>query len=147
MEPEVSLPLSHVLSSSIQCLLPNPTSWISSLILQSHLRLGVRRNPFPSSFLIKTLYTSLFSQIHIPSTSIHILLDLITRKILNEVTGHWALRHVVFPYPVSSSLLGPNKLLETLFSSTICRLTRKNKNSCRKCMQFLLTCVLSCSIC
>jgi len=99
MEPEVSLPLSHVLSSSIQCLLPNPSSWIWSLILPSHLRLGVRRCPFPSIFLIKTLYTSLFSQIHVPCPSIHIVLDLISRKILNEVTGHWAPRHVVFPFP------------------------------------------------
>ena len=34
--------------------------------------------------------------------------------------------------PVTSSLLGPNNLLEILFSFTLCRLTRENKNSYRE---------------
>ena len=47
---------------SIQSLLPHLTPWSSSLILSSHLRLGLA-SLFPSCFLSKTLYTPLLSPI------------------------------------------------------------------------------------
>jgi len=45
----------------IQSMPPHPTSWISILILSSHLRLGLPSGLFPSGFPTKTLYTSLIS--------------------------------------------------------------------------------------
>ena len=41
----------------IQSIYPHPTSWRSILILSTHLRLGLPRGLFPSSFPTKTLYT------------------------------------------------------------------------------------------
>ena len=38
---------------------PHPTFWRSSLVLSSHLRLGLASGLFPSGFPTKTLYTPL----------------------------------------------------------------------------------------
>ena len=46
-------------ASSIQSILPHPTSWRSILILFSYLRLGLPSCLFPSGFPTKTLYTAL----------------------------------------------------------------------------------------
>ena len=62
-EPEVSIPHSQVPAicpcsepeQSSPC--PHSTSWISTLILSSHLRLGLPSGLFPSGFPTKTLYT------------------------------------------------------------------------------------------
>jgi hypothetical protein len=45
-------------ASSIQSIPPHPTSWRSSLILFSHLRLGLANSLFPSVFPTKILYTA-----------------------------------------------------------------------------------------
>ena len=67
MEAEGSLPHSQEPAAlpcsepdhSSHC--PQPTSWRSSLILSSQLRLGLPSGIFPSGFPTKTLYTTLLS--------------------------------------------------------------------------------------
>ena len=44
-------------ASPIQSIYPHPTSWISILILSTHLRLGFPSGLFPSGFPTKNLYT------------------------------------------------------------------------------------------
>ena len=46
---------------SIRSMSLNPTSWISILILSSHLRQGLPSGLFPSGFHTKTLHTTLLS--------------------------------------------------------------------------------------
>ena len=68
----------------IQSIHPHPTSWISILILSTHLRVSLPSGIFPSGFPTKTLYTPLSSTI-CPTCPAHlILLDFITRTILGE---------------------------------------------------------------
>jgi len=47
--------------SLIQSIHPHPTSWRSSLILSTHLRLGLPSGLFPSSYPTKTLYSPLLT--------------------------------------------------------------------------------------
>ena len=51
-------------ASPIQSTYPHPTSWRSTLILSTHLRLGLPSGLFPSGFPTKTLYTLLSSPMH-----------------------------------------------------------------------------------
>ena len=44
-------------ANPIQSIYPHPTSWISFLILSTHLRLGLLSGLLPSGFPTKTLYT------------------------------------------------------------------------------------------
>jgi hypothetical protein len=125
MEPEGSLPHLQVPTT---CQYPEPaqsspypTSHFqrSISILSSHLHRGVPSGLIQSGFPTKTLYTPLFSlsALHAPSL---IIVDFITRTILGEEYGSWSsslesFRHFL----VTSSLLGPNILLYTLFSNTL----------------------------
>ena len=105
---------------SIQSMPLHPTSWRSILILSSHLRLGLRSGLFPSSFPTITLYASFISPIHATCPSHLIFLDLISRIIFSE--GQTSLSSSLcsfLHFPVTSSLLGPNILLSTLFSVTL----------------------------
>ena len=71
-------------ASSIQSVSPHPTSSRSTLILSSHLCLGLPSSIFTSGFPTKTLYTPLLSPIRSTCPVHLILLDMITRTILGE---------------------------------------------------------------
>ena len=105
-------------ASSIQSIPPHPTSWRPILILSTHLRLGLPCGLFPAGFLTKTLYTPLPSPIR--ATCPAHLLDVITRTILGEEyrTLSYSLCSSLHSY-VTSSLLGPNIPLSTLFSNIL----------------------------
>ena len=105
---------------SIQSMPPHPTSWRSILILSSHLRLGLPSGIFPSGFPTKTLYTPLLAHIRATCPAHFILLDLITRTICGEEYRSLSSSLCSFLHsPITSSLLGPNILLNTLFSNTL----------------------------
>ena len=102
---------------SIQSLPPHPTSWRSILILLSHLRLGLPSGLFPSGFPSKTLYAPI-SPIS-ATCSAHLILNLITRKLLSEEYGSLSSLLCSFLHSLlTSSRLGPNTLLSNLFSYT-----------------------------
>ena len=112
--------LSLYCASSIQSIPPHPNAWRSILILSSHLRLGLPSSLFPSDFPTKTLCTTLPSAIRATCPAHFILLDFITHTILGE--GYRSLSSSLYKFlhsPVTPSLLGPNILLNTLFSSTL----------------------------
>jgi len=112
------LPLSR--SIPIQSIYPHPTSWRSSLTLSTHLRLGLRSGLLPSGFPTKTLYTPLYSPIRATCPAHLILLDFISRTVLGEEYKSFSSSVCnLLHSPVTSSLLGPNILLNTMFSNTL----------------------------
>ena len=103
-----------ILSRSIQFTPPHPTSWRSS-----HLRLGLPCGLFPSVFPIKTPHTPLFA-IRATCPAHLILFDFIIRTILGEEYRSLSSPLCSFLHSLlTSSLLGPNTLLSTLFSNTL----------------------------
>ena len=99
---------------------PHPTFWRSILILSSHLCLHLPSGFFPSGFSTKTPYTPLLSPIRATCFVYLILLDFITRTILNVDYRSLSSSLCNFLHsPVTPALLGPNILLNTLFSNTL----------------------------
>ena len=99
---------------------PQPTSWKLILVLSSHLNLGHPCVLFPSGFPAKTLYTPLLAPIRATCPTHLIILYLITRIIYGEEYRSVSSSICSFLHShVTSSLLGPNILLSTLFSNTL----------------------------
>ena len=113
----------------IQSIYPHSTSWRSILILSIHLHLGLPSSLFPSGFPTKTLYAPLSSPIRATCPAHLILLNFITRTILGKEYKSFSssLRSLLHS-PVTSSLLGPNILLNTMFSNTLSFLSSRNVN-------------------
>ena len=103
-------------ANSIQSSQPPPTSWRSILILSSHLRLGLPNDLFPSGFPTRNLYTPLPCPIRATCPTYLILLDFTTCTIFGKENR--SLCNFLHS-PVTSSFLGPNTLLNTLFSNNL----------------------------
>jgi len=114
-------------ASPIQSIYPHLTSWRSILILSTHLRLSLPSGLFPSGFLTKTLYAPLSSPIRTTCPAHLILLDFITRTKLGEEYKSFSSSFCSLLHsPVTSSILGPNILLNTTFSNTLSFLSSLN---------------------
>ena len=112
--------LSLFWASSIQPIPSHPTSWRSILILFSHLRLGLPSGLFPSGFPTKILYTPLLSPhtCYVPRPPHSPRFNHPT--IFGEEYRSWSSSLYRFLLsPVTSSLLGQNILLSTLFSNNL----------------------------
>ena len=104
----------------IQSIYPYSTSWRSSLILSTHLRLGLPSGLFPPASPPRPYTPPLSSPIHATCPAHLILLDFITRTILGEEYRSFIASLCNFlQSPVTSSLLGPNIFLNTMFSNNL----------------------------
>ena len=115
-------------ASPIQSIYPHPTSW-RSILISTHLHLGLSSGILPCSFPTNTLYTPLSSTIRATCPAHLILLDFITRTILGEEYKSFSASLCnLLHSPVTSSILGPNILLNTMFSNTLSFLSSRSVN-------------------
>jgi len=124
MEHEDSLPHSQVPTTcpytepdqSSRC---PPSHFLNILILSSHLLLGLPSGLFPLGFPTKTLYIPLPFPHTCNKRAYLILLDFITRTTFGEQYRSLNSSLCSFLHSLlTSSPLGPNILLSTLFSNT-----------------------------
>ena len=114
-------------ASQIQSIYPHPTSCRSVLILSTHLHVGLPSGLFPSGFPTKILHTTISTPIRATCPAHLILLDFITRTIWGEKYRSFSSSLCnLLHSPVTSSLLGPNMLLNTIFSNTLSFLSSFN---------------------
>ena len=104
----------------IQSMPPHITSWISILILSSHLFLGLPSVLFLSGLPTKTQRASLLSHMRAMCPVHPILLDLIKWTIFSEQYRSLSSSlSGLLQSPITSSRLSPNIFLSTLFSNTL----------------------------
>ena len=114
---------------------PNPVHIHTSHLLEihpnisTHLRLGLPSGLLLSGFPTKTLHALLSSPICATCPAHLILFDFITRTELGEEYKSFSSSLCSLLHsPVTSSLLGPNILLNTMFSNTLSLLSSLNVN-------------------
>ena len=124
MEPESSLPhsqasanLSLSWASPIQSIYPHPTSW-RSILISTHLRLGLRSGLLPSGFPTKTLYAPSPHPYTPHAQSISLFSILSPAQYWVSSTNHLAPR-----YAISSIPKLPRPSYVQIFSSTSCSQT------------------------
>ena len=123
METDGSLPHSQV-PSTCHCPEPDQSTPPSHFLkihinIISHLLLGLPSHLFPPGFPTKTLYAPLPCPIRATYTAYPILHDLINRMIFREEYRSLSSSLIMqfYPFPCTSSLLGPNILYLYIINS------------------------------
>ena len=116
-------------ASPIQSIYTHPTSWRSLLILSTHLRPGLSSGLLPSGFPTKTLYTPSPHPYAPHAQPISFFSILSPAQYWVRSTNHLAPRYKISTiHPVTSLLLGPNILLNTMFSNTLSFFSSRSVN-------------------